>query len=239
MKRKAKSEALTKAETPPTSKPRRDDEAEIEHDDLCAICHCLLLRPVTTKCRHTLCNQCMEVWADISITRQMEIVGLDDTPMTLLPSEMESRCPMCRTLTTASPDKSRERALRRKYARAYRQRELDEQTTADEDFVESVETLTLYIGNTHQLIKPDSSGAKNTHNWKFFVRPSRTDLIEEVQVFLVRSQVPAANVTDPCSILHSGTRGSYCNTRRMNCTDWDGACLQYMPTSYSKRAIGG
>ena len=93
---------------------------------------------------------------------------------------------MCRTLSTASADRSRERRLRRQYARLYKQREVDARTASDEDFVEAVETLTLYIGNSHQLIRPDSAGSKNTHNWKFFVRPSRTDLIEEVQVFLVR-----------------------------------------------------
>jgi hypothetical protein len=188
MKRKANKEAPEKAVTSAKSKPRKNEDQTIEHDDLCAICHCLLVRPVTTRCQHTLCAACMEMWADISITRQMQIVGLDDTPMTIFPSEMESRCPMCRTLTTASPDRARERALRRRYPEAYRQREIEEQTASDED--EAVETLTLYIGNTHHLIKPDSEETKNTHNWKFFVRPSRSDLIEEVQVFLVRSCRP-------------------------------------------------
>lgn len=186
MKRKANREAAEKAVTPPTSRPRRSEGEIIEHDDLCAICHCLLLRPVTTTCHHTLCAACMEMWADISITRQMQIVGLDDTPMAIFPSEMESRCPMCRQLSTASPDRERERDLRRRYPQAYRQREIEEQTASDDDFVEAVETLTLYIGNTHHQLRADAQESKNTHNWKFFVKPSRTDLIEEVQVFLVR-----------------------------------------------------
>ena len=187
MKRKATRQVPEKASSPRAAKPRKDGKDAIEHDDLCAICHCLLLSPVTTTCNHTMCAACMLMWADISIARQMQIVGLDDAPMTLLPSEMESRCPMCRTLTTASPDRAREAALRRRYAQPYRQREREERTVPNEDFTEAVETLTLYIGNTHHLIKPDSAGSKNTHNWKFFVRPSRTDLIEEVQVFLVRT----------------------------------------------------
>ena len=119
----------------------------------------------------------------------MQIVGLDDAPMTLLPSEIESRCPMCRTLTTASHNRARETTLRNKYPQTYRKREVEQRTASDEDFVDSVETLTLYIGNTHHLIRPDQTEAKNTHNWKFFVRPSRTDLIEEVQIFLVRPTV--------------------------------------------------
>lgn len=121
----------------------------------------------------------------MSITRQMEIVDLDDAPMTLLPSEMESSCPMCRTVTIATSDRARLEALRQQYPQAYRAREVEERTAREDDAADTVETLTLYIGNTHQAIKSDSEGSKNTHNWKFFVRPSRTDLIEEVQIFLV------------------------------------------------------
>ncbi|ETN46564.1 uncharacterized protein HMPREF1541_00749 [Cyphellophora europaea CBS 101466] len=170
----------------PRSRPssRMAETETIEHDDLCAICHCLMLRPVTTTCNHTLCAECMKVWSDISITDQRQIVGLEDVPTTCLPSEMESRCPMCRTLTTASPDRTREAALRRKYKHSYAARELEAQIVSDEHNADTIETLTLYIGNTHHLVKADQSGSKNTHNWKFFVRPSRTDLIEEVQVFL-------------------------------------------------------
>lgn len=193
MKRKATREVPEKASSPPAVRPRRKEDPAVEHDDLCAICHCLMLRPVITRCGHTMCGPCMEVWADISITRQMHIVGLDDAPITLLPSEMESRCPMCRTLTTASPDRTRENHLRRRYPHTYRQRELEERTACEEDSADAIETLTLYIGNTHRLIKPDPEDSKNTHNWKFFVRASRTDLIEEVQVFLVNPSGCAAD----------------------------------------------
>lgn len=127
----------------------------------------------------------MAVWSDVSITRQMEIVGLDDAPLTLLPSEMESGCPMCRTLTIATLDRARESALRRSYPRTYREREVEARTIAEHDSAETIETLTLYIGNTHSLVRSDGETSKNNHNWGFFVRPSRTDLIEEVQIFLV------------------------------------------------------
>jgi hypothetical protein len=185
MKRKSrtgKASGTTKSE--PATKTRRMESA-IEHDDLCAICHCLLLRPVTTRCGHTMCASCMEQWAEISVSRQMAIVGLDDTsPVTLLPSQMESRCPMCRTLTTASDDESRARELRRKYPRGYTQREQEERLKVDEDLAD-IETLTLYIGNHHSIVRSDPGDSKNIHNWQFFVKPSRTDIIEEVQIFLV------------------------------------------------------
>jgi hypothetical protein len=186
MKRKAKVEKATRAtRSQPTTRTRRTDSA-IEHDDLCAICHCLLLRPVTTRCGHTMCASCMEQWADISVSRQMAIVGLDDTPVTLLPSQMESRCPMCRTLTTASDDEPRARELRRRYPRGYAEREREETLNLEEDSAD-IETLTLYIGNHHSIVRSDPRDAKNIHNWQFFVKPSRTDIIEEVQIFLVGS----------------------------------------------------
>lgn len=56
MKRKAIREAPEKAVTPPAVKPRKDVEQVIDHDDLCAICHCLLVRPVRTTCNHTVCS---------------------------------------------------------------------------------------------------------------------------------------------------------------------------------------
>ena len=216
----------------PRSRPssRMAETETIEHDDLCAICHCLMLRPVTTTCNHTLCAECMKVWSDISITDQRQIVGLEDVPTTCLPSEMESRCPMCRTLTTASPDRTREAALRRKYKHSYAARELEAQIVSDEHNADTIETLTLYIGNTHHLVKADQSGSKNTHNWKFFVRPSRTDLIEEVQVFLVSPKCLHRRTTvDQHSTQPLGTHGSYCNSRPTRSIVWAGVSSQFMP----------
>ncbi len=137
----------------------------------------------------------MAMWADVSITQQMRIVGLEDEPMTLLPNDIEVRCPMCRTPTTASVDAHKALGLRHKYPKTYRSRQRDEQTAAEDDFADSVETLTMYIGNTHALVRADADDPTNKHNWGFFVRPSRTDLIEEVQIFLVRHQ-PLTRIGD-------------------------------------------
>ena len=56
MKRKATGDVPEKAATPPAAKPCKEAEQAVDHDDLCAICHCLLLRPVTTTCNHTVGN---------------------------------------------------------------------------------------------------------------------------------------------------------------------------------------
>jgi hypothetical protein len=175
---------------PATNEPVAQDNGEvIAHDDQCAICHALLYKPVTTKCHHTMCESCMNLWAEISINQQIAIVSLDEHHMTLHPSELEIKCPMCRTSSTAAADADREALLRSQYPQTYALRGAEEQTAVEGDLTD-VESLTLYVGNTHQLVKHDDDDGNeypNKHDWKFFVRPSRNDLIEEVHVYLVRT----------------------------------------------------
>jgi hypothetical protein len=171
--------------------PRQGDSdtaenEEIDEDDLCAICHQLLYKPVTTRCNHTLCESCMAHWADVSVTMQMTTVGLDDEPMVLLPNDIETRCPMCRTSTTASLNESRELELQTQYPETYKTRELEDREENEDESGASIETLTVYIGNTHRETRVEDPDSHKWHEWNFFVRPSRTDMIEEVHIFLVR-----------------------------------------------------
>lgn len=126
----------------------------------------------------------MAHWADVSITTQMTMVGLDDRAVLLLPSEIETKCPMCRTLTTAKFDPTRESNLQLRYSVTYEERRVEHQTAVNDDSATRVETLTVYIGNEHSMIRTEDED-KNKHQWNFFVRPSRSDLLEEVQIFLV------------------------------------------------------
>ena len=163
------------------SKPRELETTS--EDDICPICHLLLYRPVTTTCKHTLCESCMAHWASASQTFAMTIVGLDDEP-SVNPTPLSARCPMCRTPTTASLNAKLHRSLRARYPTLYIAREAEEQPANDT----SIETLTLYIGNTHRLRPrhPDEDyETSNIHEWTFFVRPvSHAHIIEEVQIFL-------------------------------------------------------
>lgn len=104
--------------------------------------------------------------------------------------DMDIRCPMCRSTTRGSFDRELEAALKERYPEPYRSRAEDEAqkpTTLDSG---AVETVTVYVGNEHRLHRPEDPESKNVHNWTFFVRPSRTDIIEEVQVFLYVSAAP-------------------------------------------------
>ncbi|EON67555.1 hypothetical protein W97_06923 [Coniosporium apollinis CBS 100218] len=166
----------------------KDHEEEcIEPDDLCPICHLLLYRPVTTRrCSHTLCESCLAYWADVSFSfpNQIRLRPLgemptdDDGP----DEEISAKCPMCRTLTVASFNATLEETLKARYPGQYAERQAEEETTAAAIY--SVKTLTVYIGNLHRLTKPANSMSTNSHEWKFFVRPSRTDIIDHVIIHL-------------------------------------------------------
>jgi hypothetical protein len=175
----------------PSSRPGPDESTDpdpISEDDICPVCHLLLFKPVKTRCSHLLCSSCMAHWADVSVTSQMTIVSLDDQPSSFDPIQIEANCPMCRTRTTASLDTQLEEDLKTRYPVKYTEREVEERAPEDGGEEVPVETLTLYIGNEHRMVLPQGGDA-NRHEWTFFVRPSRTDIIEEVQLLLVRSMI--------------------------------------------------
>ncbi|TKA74242.1 hypothetical protein B0A55_05695 [Friedmanniomyces simplex] len=155
---------------------------EIDEDDLCPVCQLLLFVPVITGCRHVLCKSCMATWADVSLATSMRIVSVDEKPRDFdSATGLEAKCPLCRTQTSASLDAERSELLQSKYPRTYSERQAEE--TEGEAGGESIQTITLNIGNRHALVTP-TDGSANMHDWTFFVKPSRTDIIEEVQILL-------------------------------------------------------
>ncbi|KAI1844004.1 hypothetical protein JX266_009870 [Neoarthrinium moseri] len=159
---------------------------DVDEDDLCPICHLLLYDPVTTTCNHTLCNFCMAQWASVSLATPMTIVDVDEEPAAFDPvSELEARCPMCRTMTTASSNGVRAEILKARYPHTWAEREHEAETDGQGPGGDAIQTITVYIGNRHQHVQPrEDDHAENRHEWTFFVRPSRTDIIEEVHIHL-------------------------------------------------------
>jgi hypothetical protein len=98
--------------------------------------------------------------------------------------DTEARCPMCRTPTSATPNPTLATQLQTKYPTTYPKR-AEEETAETDTNTGTIETLTLCIGNTHRLIaSPTPDELSNMHLWKFFVRPSRTDIVSAVEIQL-------------------------------------------------------
>ncbi|KAF9729174.1 hypothetical protein PMIN06_000079 [Paraphaeosphaeria minitans] len=160
----------------------------VAEDDLCPICHLVLCSPVRTTCAHVLCRACMAQWASASQTVPMHPSSLDMDMRDFDPDydpthDLEARCPMCRTLTTAQADAPLARALEAKYPQAYAERRSEEDAARIPVSGEGVENVAILIGNRHALVGGgDEPG--NKHDWTFFVRLSRPDLVSHVKVNL-------------------------------------------------------
>jgi hypothetical protein len=131
----------------------------------------------------------MAQWADVSSTNTIEPSSLDVNLADFDPNydptyDLEANCPMCRTRTTASPDETLAGLLESKYPTTYAERRVEEEiergSRVGQDGVEGVMIL---IGNKHRLIR----GAEddNQHDWTFFVRTSRPEIVQEVRIYLV------------------------------------------------------
>lgn len=150
----------------------------IDPDDLCPMCHLLLYEPVTTTCNHTFCSRCLRHWADVSMSSNMTILPLSDPEDTSAPPLLEVKCPMCRTLTTTTSATTLAKQISARYPVLYKQRSAE-----DLSIHEDIRTIVVYIGNKHSLV-PAAPGSGNCHDWTFFVRPSRTDIIAAVHIDL-------------------------------------------------------
>ncbi|KAI4694084.1 uncharacterized protein J4E92_006003 [Alternaria infectoria] len=161
---------------------------QVAHDDLCPICQLLLFTPVKTQCNHLLCASCMAQWSDASNTHSIEPtswdVNLEDFDPNYDPTyDLECDCPMCRTRTAATPDNALARQLEHKYPITYAERRVEEEEERGSRIGrDGFEGVMMLIGNKHRLIR--NAGDDNEHDWTFFVRTSRPDLIKEVHIYL-------------------------------------------------------
>ncbi|KAL1648266.1 hypothetical protein SLS61_006956 [Didymella pomorum] len=111
-------------------------------------------------------------------------VELEDFDPNYDPSyDLEANCPMCRTHTAASPDRALATQLEQKYPATYAERRVEEEVDRGSRIGQNgVEGIMILIGNKHRLVR--GSEDANQHDWTFFVRTSRPDLVEEVRVEL-------------------------------------------------------
>lgn len=128
-------------------------------------------------------------WSDASKTNQIEHSSLDvnlaDFDPTYDPSyDLEDfKCPMCRTSTTASLDKKLAKRLKATYPKTYEERQEEEEIDrGSRESQDGMFGVMILIGNKHRLCR--SPEGPNQHDWTFFVRISRRDLVKEVHINL-------------------------------------------------------
>ena len=90
---------------------------------------------------------------------------------------------MCRTRTSAQPDDDLAKVLEDRYPRTYQQRREEEEVDhGQRNGQGGAEGIMILIGNRHRAER--SAENANQHDWTFFVRLSRPDVVKEVIVYL-------------------------------------------------------
>jgi hypothetical protein len=169
---------------------RNKSSEAVNAHDICPVCKLLLIEPVTTSCSHLLCESCMTTSDKINLT----VVPLDSEgdvggEAAQWNFQITQPCPCCEPghsstagehgftdtyFAKANIKLSQE--LRAKYPSEYVRREASLDATED-----GTQMLTINVGNWHELVGP------HRHKWTFFVKPSRTDIIEEIHIHLHES----------------------------------------------------
>lgn len=127
--------------------------------------------------------------ADVSNTNRIEPSGWDVELEDFDPTyneayDLEANCPMCRGQTAAVPDEKLAKQLEIKYPIAYAERKVEEEVERGSRIgQDGAEGIMILIGNKHRQVRDAEDD--NEHDWTFFVRTSRPELVKHVRVFLV------------------------------------------------------
>ncbi|KAF1954358.1 hypothetical protein CC80DRAFT_476097 [Byssothecium circinans] len=170
------------------AEPSAPPAETIAHDDVCPVCHLLIYAPVRTQCSHILCASCMAQWADTNQTTNIPHSSLDLDLREFDPNydptyDLEASCPMCRMRTSAQPDDALAAQLEQRYPKTYQERREEEEIERGQRAGDGgAEGVMILIGNKHRVER----GAENAnrHDWTFFVRLSRPDVVKEIRVNL-------------------------------------------------------
>lgn len=79
----------------------KDNDSEIDKELECAICHDLLVAPVTLMCQHTFCRLCIKSYAD---QKSKGDVGNDGYQVYVSRKDKNAKCPMCRCTVVIPPN---------------------------------------------------------------------------------------------------------------------------------------
>jgi len=114
--------------------------------------------------------------SDDDVNEEVLLGGFEDDGDAL---ETEVSCPMCRTLTKAALHAETREMLVERYPVLYEERRVREE--AERGVSEGVEKMTVLVGNKHALVAAEG----NKHDWTFFVKFSKPEMVRSVEVRLV------------------------------------------------------
>lgn len=194
-------------------------QSPVDPSSLCPICHLLLSHPVVTICNHHLCASCMTQWSQTFSTLSTS-TPTNSTTSILSPSaeslapynarslpssssaeaqaqaqerDRQTPCPLCRTLTTFSPDDEKDAALREANPELWAKRREEEAEELTRRVVvgrDGVEGFAVLVGNSHRIVRGNENAERtrqNSHYWKFFVKLERgkEEYVRSVKIDLV------------------------------------------------------
>lgn len=145
----------------------------------------------------------MAQWADASSVDNIEHSSLDVNLTDFGPNydpryDLEAKCPMCRTHTTGIPDQILAQRLEQKYPVAYAERRAEEEEVESGSRIgqDGIEGVMILIGNKHRLLRGTDDA--NQHDWTFFVRMSRPELVKHIRIDLHPTfRPPALTLRNP------------------------------------------
>lgn len=159
-------------------------------DDMCPICTDFLHTPIVTECRHTFCQSCFR-WADVSVSSS-QLAPLSTLAAYQIQHDSKWAkvilCPICGTMSESALDLDHQHEIQNKHPFCWRYATWRTPEIHPSQKFPALEFMALTIGNTHKLTKltgrDDPLSPHNRHDWTFYVRPSQSDLIENVRIFL-------------------------------------------------------
>lgn len=161
------------------SSGRTHQSSKVSEDELCPKCWEIPLQPLNSTCGHSFCACCMTDMDDRDVVLIFEPLELDGHAKGEAMTQNFGTirlCPVCQVRARFYHDTVREKQLQQAWPLAYAER-AEHGSIADD----AAGIITITIGNWHELVQ------EHHHRWSFFVKPSRTDIIEEVHMHLHES----------------------------------------------------